>query len=251
MKSISHGHGELAHQVGHEEHGALEHADQQQVAALVVGRDLGSELGDPRPQRVLARSGSRRRPRGRVTSPRPPGSPARRPPSRAPRRSPGTATTSPPRRRRAASRRAPPAAPSRPRADPAPSCAGLRAGPPAGARGRRARRGRVSSRHGPHVTAPSSRSVSYSRTARTPPPRSAPSCRRATRELDERRLERARQPRPLAGEREQVGVGARVEPPQQRQHLVADQPALRVGVRRVDAAPAGRARGSTPRSPRA
>ena len=41
------GDGELAHQVGEEEHRALEHPDHHQVAALVVGADLGAELGDP------------------------------------------------------------------------------------------------------------------------------------------------------------------------------------------------------------
>ena len=40
MKSISHGIVRLAHEVGHEEDGALEDADEQQVAAGVVGRDL-------------------------------------------------------------------------------------------------------------------------------------------------------------------------------------------------------------------
>ena len=38
MKSTSHGHVDLAHEVGEEEHGALEHADEQQVPALVVAR---------------------------------------------------------------------------------------------------------------------------------------------------------------------------------------------------------------------
>ena len=37
---------EVAHQVGQEEHGALEHADQQQVLALVVARDLRRHLLD-------------------------------------------------------------------------------------------------------------------------------------------------------------------------------------------------------------
>ena len=46
MKSISQGIVERAHQVGDEEHGALEHADQHQVAALVVAADLRAELGD-------------------------------------------------------------------------------------------------------------------------------------------------------------------------------------------------------------
>ena len=42
----------LAHQVGEEEHGALEHADHEQVAPLVVAADLGAELGDA-PLQVL------------------------------------------------------------------------------------------------------------------------------------------------------------------------------------------------------
>ena len=37
---------EVAHQVGQEEDGALEDADQQQVAPLVVARDLGRHLLD-------------------------------------------------------------------------------------------------------------------------------------------------------------------------------------------------------------
>ena len=36
----------LAHQVGEEEDRALEHADHDQVAALVVAADLVAELGD-------------------------------------------------------------------------------------------------------------------------------------------------------------------------------------------------------------
>ena len=44
MKSTSHGTLDLAHQVGEEEHRALQHADQQQVAVRVVSRDLGAEL---------------------------------------------------------------------------------------------------------------------------------------------------------------------------------------------------------------
>jgi hypothetical protein len=38
--------GDLAHEVGEEEHRALEHADQQQVAPGVVARDLLPELAD-------------------------------------------------------------------------------------------------------------------------------------------------------------------------------------------------------------
>ena len=35
----------MPHQVGHEEDGTLEHADQEQVTTLVVARDLDAELG--------------------------------------------------------------------------------------------------------------------------------------------------------------------------------------------------------------
>jgi hypothetical protein len=38
---------DLAHEVGEEEHRALEDADQHQVLALVVLADLGTELPDP------------------------------------------------------------------------------------------------------------------------------------------------------------------------------------------------------------
>src|SRR5207249_8706706 len=41
------------HQVGHEEDRALEHADEQQVAAFVVDRDLLAELGDAALQPLL------------------------------------------------------------------------------------------------------------------------------------------------------------------------------------------------------
>ena len=51
MKSTSHGMS-IAHQVGHEEDRALEDADEQEVAATVVVRDLGAELGDPPVQRL-------------------------------------------------------------------------------------------------------------------------------------------------------------------------------------------------------
>ena len=61
MKSISHGHADRAHQVGHEEHGSLEHADEQELAAGVVGGDLLAELADPRLQASRRRSGPRRR----------------------------------------------------------------------------------------------------------------------------------------------------------------------------------------------
>ena len=48
---------QVAHQVGHEEDRALEDADEQQVAAGVVGRDLGAELRDPPLERRPPRSG--------------------------------------------------------------------------------------------------------------------------------------------------------------------------------------------------
>src|SRR6266480_547924 len=44
---------QLAHQVGHEEDGPLEDADQQQVAARVISGDLRAELGDPGAQRLF------------------------------------------------------------------------------------------------------------------------------------------------------------------------------------------------------
>ena len=53
-------------------------------------------------------------------------------------------------------------------------------------------------------------------------------------QVDERRLERPWQPRPLLAERAQVGVGSRMQPPQQRQDLVPDQPAGGLGVGRID-----------------
>ena len=46
MKSTSQVPGICAHQVGEEEHRALEHADEQQVAALVVRADLAPEVAD-------------------------------------------------------------------------------------------------------------------------------------------------------------------------------------------------------------
>src|SRR5436305_2359087 len=46
-------HRQLPHQVGHEEHGALEDADQQRLSAGVVARDLVAELLDARTERVL------------------------------------------------------------------------------------------------------------------------------------------------------------------------------------------------------
>ena len=46
MKSTSQATSMLAHEVGQEEDGALEHADQQQVLALVVARDLRPSCAD-------------------------------------------------------------------------------------------------------------------------------------------------------------------------------------------------------------
>src|SRR5581483_965823 len=46
------GHRQVPHQVGHEEDGALEDADQEELAARVVCRDLLAEPGDPRAQGV-------------------------------------------------------------------------------------------------------------------------------------------------------------------------------------------------------
>ena len=60
MKSISQGTVEVAHQVGDEQDRALEHADHDQVAALVVAADLGAELGDAPLQVLGRRRGSRR-----------------------------------------------------------------------------------------------------------------------------------------------------------------------------------------------
>ena len=57
--------------------------------------------------------------------------------------------------------------------------------------------------------------------------------RRRREELEERVLERSRKPRPLSCEREQVLVGAGMQAAQERQDLVPDEPALRVGVRGV------------------
>ena len=48
MKSTSHGIVDLAHEVGQEEDGALEDADEQQVAVGVVAGDLLAERRDPR-----------------------------------------------------------------------------------------------------------------------------------------------------------------------------------------------------------
>ena len=53
MKSTSHGTVEPAHEVREEEHRSLEHSDQQQAAALVLGGDLLAELLDAVRQVVL------------------------------------------------------------------------------------------------------------------------------------------------------------------------------------------------------
>jgi hypothetical protein len=37
----------LAHEVGHEEHGTLEHAHEQELTPLVIGADVGAERGHP------------------------------------------------------------------------------------------------------------------------------------------------------------------------------------------------------------
>ena len=158
------------------------------------------------------------------------------------------------RRRRAARCRGRLAAPSRPRADPAPSSAARPGDRRAGACGPRApgtssrsataRTGhdalepdRVVLAHGAHAR------------ARGPPP-CVPVDRRE--ELRERALEAragaadARR-RARAGSASAPGWSCR----RQRQDLVADQPALRVGVRRVGAIRRGRAPRSSARCPRA
>src|SRR5581483_9031160 len=161
------GHRQVSHQVGHEEDGAFEHADQEQIAAFVVGGDLGAELGDSRPQRVLLDQDLADRAlelgvhHAGVTR------------TRASSTIPGTATTSPP--------RATTGHPSR-------SARGTFAStktswsffrrPARRSPGRRPRTTRpgssLSISHGPQRTAPRSSETSpYSRTALIPPPRSA------------------------------------------------------------------------------
>ena len=44
---------QLAHQIGHEEDGAFEHADQEKFAPLVLGRYLAAQLGDALAQLLL------------------------------------------------------------------------------------------------------------------------------------------------------------------------------------------------------
>ena len=46
MKSTRGGNGELAHQVGDEQRGALEHTDQVELLVGIVARDLGAEPRD-------------------------------------------------------------------------------------------------------------------------------------------------------------------------------------------------------------
>ena len=47
MKSTSHGTSSCAHQVGQEQHGTLQNADQHQILPRVVARDLRGQLADP------------------------------------------------------------------------------------------------------------------------------------------------------------------------------------------------------------
>ena len=63
----------------------------------------------------------------------------------------------------------------------------------------------------------------------------------------ERALELARQPWALVRQGEEVLLRARMQPAQQRKHLVADEPALRGCVRRVRRGSRGRARRSSGR----
>src|SRR2546428_11877063 len=56
--------GDRAHEVGHEEEGALEHADEHRSLPGVIARDLLPQLADARPQLGLAdehAAGARRR----------------------------------------------------------------------------------------------------------------------------------------------------------------------------------------------
>ena len=239
------GHGQVPHQVGHEEDGALEHADQQQVAALVVGRDLGAELGHARGERLPVDQDLADRALelglAHARSAFTPGASTR----------PGTATTSRPRTTRGHASR---------------SDRGILAStntswtflrrPASLSPGRQLRTLRPASSdsivHGPQRTRPSSatgvcssQTRSYSRTAVRPWPRSiaARALGRGEQQVEPRR--------PLLGETQQVLLGARVETPQQRQQLLADQAAARVRVRAVAAGTRAPRRGSRPRSPRA
>ncbi len=139
-------------------------------------------------------------------------------------------------RRRVATYRELLAAPSRPRGDPALSFAARPGDRRADASERRAPDARSRSATGRNGHGPRAARLSYSRTARTPLPRSAafvPS-------VDARSSASVRstlrgKPRRLVGERKQVLLGTRVELPEERQDLVADEPALRGLVGRVDA----------------
>ena len=191
--------GQVAHQVGHEEDGALEDADQQQVAARVVGGDLLAELGDARAQRSRRRSGSRRPPAPAPSSSRfasPVTSCILHDPGHgdnlfvADDERPGVALG--------------PRAPSRRRRRPGASCGARRAGRRAGARAPRGRARRDSIVHGPPADgALLERDPVVLAHRRTPLPRSAdfePS--RGREQLEQRVLHRAGQPRALVGEAE-------------------------------------------------
>ena len=77
----------------------------------------------------------------------------------------------------------------------------------------------------------SSQTWSYSRTTARPPPRSS----RVEPSIDSRSSDELRRRRLPLGEAEEVPFGGRVELAQQRQDLLADEPALRVRVGRVPA----------------
>ena len=51
-------HGDVAHQVGQEEHAALQHRQQQQILPVVVAADLRAQLGDRAPAACRTESGS-------------------------------------------------------------------------------------------------------------------------------------------------------------------------------------------------
>ena len=253
MKSISHGTVSSPHQVGDEEHGALQDADEEQVAALVVGRDLGARARRCGSAARPPRSGSRRRPAVDVVASRVlPRRASPRPPSRAPRRSPGTATTSSPRTtigQPSRSARGTLASTRR-------SCTFLRL-PASRSPGRRDRTTRpsrsVESRHGPQSTAPSSRSVSYSRTARMPAPRSAASSRPGDeRSSTQRRLERrgSRGRSSASASRLRFGAAGRAR---RRSGRISSRirPRFVSRVRRVDRVRQAVLARSRPRSPRA
>ena len=124
---------------------------------------------------------------------------------------PGTATTSSAADDERPRRRARPAAPWRPRRDPAPSFGGLRSGRPGGEM-RTDRPGRsVSSRHGPHVTRALEPQARRTRARRGRRLRGRPTFVPSVeaRRLGERRLERTRQAWPL---RRRVPAGSRRRP---------------------------------------